>query len=454
MKKLKIFLITTLLFIPGMAEFYPDQHFEYRDMTLMFAEAAVVSNIQLNNEKNSLELVENETLGFVEFAPDSSVYPFNEGLPSWNGYAPRNDAASFAVQMRFAGPSGWSPWVTVGYWKNYIWNVYGTTSWSDGYVDIDIIKLNDYLKQWQFKIIIQRNHRDLPSPTINKLSFFVSDTRTTKAFNVLAAVAEKPEQIFIETEFYHQYSLDPVIGGSICSPTSVAMILRSYGIELDPVQFARDNEDPYWEIFGVWPRVVQNAAEFGLDGAVTRYRTWSDAYEVLAKGGRIAISVGQPLYAGHLMMLAGFDENGAPIIHDPARSNGYAYKFNKSDLSRSWFEKGGVSYTFYLKDSTNTTDIDLTENIEIPDKHKLVWNYPNPFNNLTNINFIVEKRSLVKMTIYDIKGKIINSEDFGQLHVGKYSTTWNVLGGISSGVYMVKIATDFSESTARILYLK
>ena len=90
-------------------------------------------------------------------------------------------------------------------------------------------------------------------------------------------------------------------------------------------------------------------AEFGLDGAVTRYRTWSEAREVLANGGRISMSVGPPLYPGHLMMFAGFTSDGRPIVHDPAKSNGYSYIFNKTSLSQSWFAKGGVAYTFYFQ---------------------------------------------------------------------------------------------------------
>ena len=48
----------------------------------------------------------------------------------------------------------------------------------------------------------------------------------------------------------------------------------------------------------VWPKAVQNAAEYNLNGEVSRYRTWSEAYEVLAAGGRIVMSVGFPLYQG------------------------------------------------------------------------------------------------------------------------------------------------------------
>ncbi len=99
------------------------------------------------------------------------------------------------------------------------------------------------------------------------------------------------------------------------------MALKSFNIDVDELQFARDNYDNYWNLYGIWPRVVQNASEYGVGGAVTRYRTWSDAYQVLANGGRIVMSVGLPLYSGHLMMLAGFMEDGRVIVHDPAKSS-------------------------------------------------------------------------------------------------------------------------------------
>ena len=452
MKQYRIYLIiiSVISFINGAN--YPDQYFKYKDMEMLFENAVEVSNLQFSN--GEIELVADQKEGYIIFQPDSSEYPFNEGLPSWNGFAPREQNSAFKVQMRFPYGNGWSPWLTVGFWKRDIWSSYGSTSYSGGKINIDIAKLYAYQQKWQFKVIMERTHTSYETPRLNKLSFFVSDSRTTSSFNVLDAVADNPEEIFIDTEFYHQYSLDPVIGGSICSPTSVAMILRSYDIELDPVQFARDNKDPYWDIFGVWPRVVQNASEFGLDGAVTRYRDWSDAREVLGNGGRIAISVGQPLYTGHLMMLAGFDENGTPIIHDPARSNGYAYKFNKSDLSRSWFNKGGVSYTFFLKDSINTTGLDRAGKIKTPKKHKLVWNYPNPFNNSTSINFIVNNPNEVNMTIFNLQGKSVLEKDFGKLQSGQYSFLWNVSENVSSGVYVVKIDVGNSHFQSRLLYLK
>lgn len=450
--KQKIILFTVIVFqYLLMAANYPDQHIEYKNMENLFYNAVEISNIQLNADKNQLELKSGEKFGYIILPPDSSEQPFNEGLPSWNGFAPRNTNSSFAIQMRFPSGSNWSPWLTVGYWQKDIWgNNYGATSWSDGKVDVDVVKLYSYKSKWQFKVVMSRTDVTLESPNINKLSFFASDSRTTDVFSVIQAINDNPDPIFIETEFYYQYGLDDEIGGEICSPTSVSMILRSFGIELDPVQFARDNYDEHWGMFGVWPRVVQNASEFGVDGAVTRYRNWSDTREVLAKGGRIAISVGPPLYSGHLMMLAGFNENGYPIIHDPAQSGGYSYMFNKGELSRSWFEKGGVSYTFYLKDSTTSIDDDA---INLPDENKVLWNYPNPFNNSTTICYKIKNQGLYDLKIFDLQGEIVLSKKLGDLSIGNYDFDWNI-ENLASGVYIARLSGNHFVSLTRMIFLK
>ncbi len=199
--------------------------------------------------------------------------------------------------MRFYKNS-WSDWLTVGFWKAYLWTNYGETTYlgNEIKVEIDYVVLKSYYNKWQFKVEMKRTDKYQPSPELHKLSFFVSDQKTTDNVDITSIVNDNPEAFFIDTEHFYQYALDPEIGGSICSPTSVAMVLRSYKIEVDPLQFARDTQCPYWEIFGIWPRVVQNAAEYGLNRAVTRYRLWNQAREVLADGGRVVMSVGSPLY--------------------------------------------------------------------------------------------------------------------------------------------------------------
>ena len=353
--------ILPLLLIFSMVAFsqpYPDQNYTYEKDSLL-SRIESMNGIEISSDGKSVILSDGITNGSVIFKPDSSQYPFNRGLPSWNGHSP-NDKSSFKVLMRYYKNS-WSPWLTVGFWKSNIWSSYGATSFSGGKIDVDYTVLNSYYSKWQFQVVMKRTGSSEPSPSLWKLSFFVSDQKTTDNVNITSIVNDKPSTLFIPTQHFYQYSLDPGIGGDICSPTSVSMVLRSFNIEVDPLQFAKDNFDSYWSMFGVWPKAVQNAAEYKLNGEVSRYRTWSEAYNVLAAGGRIVMSVGLPLYTGHLMMLAGFDSQGNPLVHDPAKSNGYGYKFNKTSLSQSWFDKGGVAYTFYQEDTTGVTSVNYNK---------------------------------------------------------------------------------------------
>lgn len=425
---------------------YLDQFYEMRIDSLV-ANIEAISEITQSNDGRSFILNDSALTGYVIFKSQSSDQPFNEGLPSWNGTAP-DDSSSFKIQMRFPYGSGWSPWLTVGFWKANIWSSYGQTSYGGGFIDYDNVKLNTYQSSWQFKIIFGRKNINNESPSLDKLSFFVSDSRTTTSINYTQIVNDNPPQILIPTEFIYQYGVDPVIGPDICSPTSTCMALRSYDIQVDPYQFALDNYDTYFGMFGIWPRAVQNASEYGLNGAVTRYRTWSDTYDVLVNNGRIVMSIGEPLYSGHLVMLAGFTSTGNPIVHDPARSNGYSYIYNKSSLSHSWFDKGGVAYTFY---NTDSIFVNVDEKIFVANDFILNQNYPNPFNPTTKISFTIPTSQFVKLKVYDILGNELITLINDELQVGNYIVDFNG-SDLSSGIYIYKIqAGNFTKSNKMLL---
>jgi hypothetical protein len=429
---------------------YPDQQFIIETGDSLFQQAELISNVVKSDDGKSIRLADGFTTGYLILNPQSSPYPFNIGLPSWNGTAP-GDSGGFRVLIRVPYLSGWSPWLDVGYWKANLWPS-KNTSFGGGIIDIDIVELNYYTSQWQYAIELKRNAAAVTSPTVSLLSFFISDSRTTQTINYTSILNDKPEPIFIPTTFLAQYRLSNEIGGSICSPTTVSMILLSYNIEVDPLQFALDTYDPYWNIFGVWPRVVQNASEYGVKGSVTRYRTWSEAREVLAQGGRIGMSIGAPLYGGHLVMLAGFTENGDPIVHDPARTyDGYAHVFNKYDLSRSWFAKGGVAYTIFPKDTSAVSPVIFAERQESPRNlsFELYPNYPNPFNSSTTFRYELHRDGLVEFYIYNLLGELVNTLVYENQFAGIHQIRWDgrdFFGNpVASGEYLYQIRFDHDE---------
>lgn len=457
LNKLLLSILISLNFVTLIfAQIYPDQNYVLRTDSI-YANIESSQGIKLSDDGKCLMLQDGVLEGNFVVKPQYSQFPFNEGLPSWNGTAP-NSNGGFKVQMRFPYAGGWSPWLTVGYWKSNIWSTYGAISYGGGKIDYDNAKLYSYQNAWQFKVILTRTNTSVVSPTINKLSFFVSDSRTTSSVDITNIVNDNPPQIFIPTSFLYQYAVDSEIGGSICSPTSVSMILKSYNIPVDPYQFALDTYDPYFNMFGIWPRVVQNAHQYGLDGEVSRYRTWSDTRQVLANGGRIAMSLGSPLYpSGHLVMLAGFTSDGKVIVHDPAKSNGYQYIHDKTLLSQSWFNKGGVAYTFYpIRDITNVQD--YSDEKIIAGEFELYQNYPNPFNPKTKIRFSIPGATAngttqipVKLVVYDILGKEVSVLVDEYKEAGSYEVNFDA-NRLSSGVYIYKLeAGTFIKAKQMIL---
>ncbi|MGE5861626.1 MAG: C39 family peptidase [Ignavibacteria bacterium] len=448
---MKIFLLLFIINISlTYSQTYPDQHYFYERENLI-QKIDSLDGMEVSSDGKSIILADGIILGTVIFKPDSSEFPFNRGLPSWNGFAP-NNYSSFKVLMRFSD-STWSPWLTVGYWKENIWSSYGATSYNGGEIEVDYAVLNSFHTKWQFKIVMKRLGSTQPSPGLYKLSFFASDQRTTDNVNITSLVNEKPDPIFISTEHFYQNSLDPDIGSEICSPTSVSMVLRSYNIEVDPLKFAEDNYDDYWGMFGIWPRVVQNAAEYGLNGAVTRYRSWSDARKVLAAGGRVVMSVGSPLYPnGHLMMLAGFNAAGEPLVHDPAKSDGYGYKHNKRELSQSWFNKGGIAYTFFPEVTAGSTHVDLISS-GLPEKSYLLAVYPNPFNPNTFIRFETQQSAYTTIIIYDITGSEVEKLYNDFMQAGSHIFRWNA-SNYPSGSYFIRAVSGNYNKTIKAVFIK
>jgi len=434
---------------------YPDQIYQLVGGLELLANAEQMQNVVMSSDSSGLILSEDNLEGSVTFNVQYSTDPFNRGLPSWNGYG--SDSAGFKVFIRFPVGYNWSSWLTVGYWKNHIWQNYGNTSFSEGEIDIDYAILYNYKSSWQYKIILKRESFSNPCPSIEKLVFLASDSRTTENVDHNALLNDNPPECFIPTTFIYQYSVDPNIGDKICSPTSVCMTIMSFGIGVDPLQFALDTYDPIFDIFGGWPRVVQNAHEYGLDGYVSRYRSWSEVYEVLQAEGRVVITVGYPLYPnGHLMMFAGFDSSGNPIVHDPARNDGYAYEFDKYELGKSWFDKGGISYTFFSETQSAIDERGVSS--VFPEDIVILKNYPNPFNRNTTIVYFISELVKIEAIIFNILGDEINNLYKGIIVPGTHTISWNgkdnTGNAVSSGIYVFQIKTTNNVKSENVTFLK
>ena len=102
----------------------------------------------------------------------------------------------------------------------------------------------------------------------------------------------------------------------------------------------------------------------------------------------------------------------------------------------------------------NVTPVGLVKNNEsIPKDFVLYQNYPNPFNPTTSIRFDIPKSGMVKLSVYDVSGKLITNLINSNYEAGKYSATFNA-ENVSSGIYFYKIEAAGFTDVKRMILIK
>jgi hypothetical protein len=89
----------------------------------------------------------------------------------------------------------------------------------------------------------------------------------------------------------------------------------------------------------------------------------------------------------------------------------------------------------------------------VPSSYSLQQNYPNPFNPSTNIRYEIPKNSFVKLVVFDILGKKIETLVNEKLKPGSYEVTFNATN-YPSGVYFYRLTTDGFNETKRMIIIK
>ena len=87
-----------------------------------------------------------------------------------------------------------------------------------------------------------------------------------------------------------------------------------------------------------------------------------------------------------------------------------------------------------------------------------IYNYPNPFNPITTLKYDLPDEGLVKITIYDMTGRIIKNLVANNQSSGLKSVRWNGKDNfnkpVNTGVYLYRIKTDNFTQTSKMLLLK
>ena len=106
-----------------------------------------------------------------------------------------------------------------------------------------------------------------------------------------------------------------------------------------------------------------------------------------------------------------------------------------------------------LKEATYS--VNEIDNI-LPDRVEVEKAFPNPFNSKVKLSFYINPQfgdTHVSVSIFDSRGKIIESLVDKEFMPGYHTTFWNA-NGKSSGVYFIQLATDNYIDSQKILFLK
>ena len=92
-------------------------------------------------------------------------------------------------------------------------------------------------------------------------------------------------------------------------------------------------------------------------------------------------------------------------------------------------------------------------NIDIPDQILISSIYPNPFNPTTNIQFGLNEKSDVHISIYDVNGRFAELLINNEFSRGLHNITWDA-SDYPSGIYFVRIISDNNFASQKLILMK
>ncbi len=106
-----------------------------------------------------------------------------------------------------------------------------------------------------------------------------------------------------------------------------------------------------------------------------------------------------------------------------------------------------------LKTTNGGATIIQKINSTVPSSFKLLQNFPNPFNPVTTIRFNIANAGFVKLSVYNILGKEIETIVNESMSEGTYETKWDA-SSYPGGVYFYRLETDGYSETRKLVLLK
>ena len=312
------------------ADIMPEDKDYYKNEVKLFNKSVMFSSNEFVGQFNSvyfknhgLMLMPGATEGYFISDEVDMGGSFKNMLASWNASS-AGGTVEISVSVKLDDGS-FTCWYSWGEWSA-IPQTSGSKSNSDAYgkVGIDILTLNKQCAGVvKYRIDIKQTGEQSPI-----------------VYNVTLACDKKTGNLTAPTDTYKKLDVPyrrqmdvPEIGGSICSATSLSMVMLYHGEQIDDIADVAWGVRDYGEqIFGNWAFNVAYAGELGYNAYIDYFDIDAIKYaistghpivsSIRVKAGQLANS-GYPNYTtnGHLLCVVGYEEkNGQKwlLINDPA----------------------------------------------------------------------------------------------------------------------------------------
>ncbi len=319
-----------------------------------FSAGTFEKTVPVNNPEGFIKISPGLSCGIYTSPVIEMDFPAEEIYPSWNINC-HGKETGFIVYVRVSQDRlNWSPWFYTGSWGKYPKIKKKIIKNSFGFVDIDYLSLRKETQLIQYSIHMFSSKDNSPSVKLFALSYGKREKKETSGRNPLTC--SRITGKILSVPYRSQGDGDSNISGRICSPTSVAMVMSYWGINVATDEVAKMSYDKEHDIYGSWPMAVQAASQYGLKGWIEIFRSWHDVEKKISAGipviATICFAPGElkgsitKSSQGHVIVVKGFSPDGNIVCNDPAGRDAQegTVIYNRDEMEKVWFKKSGIGY--------------------------------------------------------------------------------------------------------------
>lgn len=268
-----------------------------------------------------------------------TINNFTNMVASWNASLPEGTSVEVMARTQAAGGGQWSDW--------FSWGKYGPTIFrGSASENIDEYIIGTTVDKAQFKAILRRANAADEAPVLRQMTFSTKGADTVIGYEE-TPVATLPTSKMTKAPGYSQMIRDPDIGGSICSPSTMTVLMNSRVPSLDllPEELALSIRDFSYG-YGNWAFSASSAGLYGFESYV-QYGDINVILQELANGRSVGVSVAYSTDSGDEDYLPGaYGSTGGHLI------SLVGYEFPNGDTSDMYDLYLISSDTYSLDDAT------------------------------------------------------------------------------------------------------